>query len=314
MSDVPLTTVPQPDDQTLLRYLVGRVPEEEAERLDELSVVDEEVAHRIRAVEHDLVDAYANGELTGDVLEGFRSQYLRSAAGFARVEFAEALRNYPRAAAADRPSIPSIRPTIWSMPKWQLAAAVLVLVASGYLLADNLRLRRRISTSIEAQAELEQRTRQLHDEAIRQQAATRAAEEALARAREARAAVPGLVNVDPRRGSPGVLALMLRPARRDAGEIPLLVIPNGADTVVLLLPLVAADFPQYEATLEDPASGRVLWRSGRLGMPSPGSAPLIPVIFPTSLLGPRAYTLELTGIPARGNAEPLDTYPFRVVP
>ena len=41
---------------------------------------------------------------------------------------------------------------------------------------------------------------------------------------------------------------------------------------------------------------------------------MIPVTVRTSLLAPRAYTLELTGISPRGDAEPLDTYPFRVVP
>jgi hypothetical protein len=41
---------------------------------------------------------------------------------------------------------------------------------------------------------------------------------------------------------------------------------------------------------------------------------MIPVTVPANLLTPRAYTLELTGISARGDAEPLDSYPFRVVP
>ena len=318
MSDVPLTT-DQPDDPTLLRYLVGRASEEEAERLDELSVVDEGFAERLRAVEHDLVDAYANGELTGDVLEGFRSQYLRSPAGLARVEFAQALRGYRRASAADQPSRPSAPASVWSIPRWQLAAAVLVLVASGYLLTENLRLRRRVSTAIESQAGLEQRTRQLQEERSRQQSATRATQEELARAREALAAaspqgVKAPRDTQPRPGAQGVLALMLHAATRDAGEIPQLVIPKGADTVVLLLPLVAVDFPQYEAVLKEPASDRVLWRSGRFGRPSAGNRPMIPVILRTSLLGPRAYLLELTGISARGDADPLDTYPFRVVP
>ena len=55
---MPLTKGQEPDESTLIRYLVGRASEEEAEQLDELSVVDEEFAIRLRAVEHDLVDAY----------------------------------------------------------------------------------------------------------------------------------------------------------------------------------------------------------------------------------------------------------------
>ena len=51
--------------QTIRDYLLGQLPESEAERLDELSITDDECAERIRAVEHDLVDAFARGELEG---------------------------------------------------------------------------------------------------------------------------------------------------------------------------------------------------------------------------------------------------------
>ena len=59
--------------QTLRDYLLGQPSEPEAERLDELSIVDDVCAERIRAVEFDLVDAFARGELSGEVLEQFRS-------------------------------------------------------------------------------------------------------------------------------------------------------------------------------------------------------------------------------------------------
>jgi hypothetical protein len=313
MTGVSLTKGPEPDESTLIRYLVGRASEEEAEQLDELSIVDEDFAQRLRAVEHDLVDSYANGELTGDTLDGFRSQYLRSPAGLLQVEFAEALRGYRRAAMDDQASSSAAVARIWSMPRWQLAAAVVVLAASGYLLADDFRLRRQMSAVREAQAGLEQRARQLQEDVNRQQAAARAAEEELARAREALAAVPP-ANVEPRLGGQGLLALMLHAATRDAGKIPQLVIPKSGDTIILLLPLVAIDFAHYEAVLKEAASDRVIWRSGRLRAPSPGDRPMIPLPVRTSILAPRAYTLELAGISARGVIEPLDTYPFRVVP
>ena len=51
--------------QTIRDYLLGQLPESETERLDELSITDDECAERIRAVEHDLVDAFARGELAG---------------------------------------------------------------------------------------------------------------------------------------------------------------------------------------------------------------------------------------------------------
>src|SRR5215470_46098 len=54
----------RPDDEMLVRYLVGTTTDEETEALDELSIVDEAFAERLRAAEHDLVDAYASGELS----------------------------------------------------------------------------------------------------------------------------------------------------------------------------------------------------------------------------------------------------------
>lgn len=309
-----LTKTPEPDDSTLIRYLVGRTSEAETDLLDERSIVDEDFAQRLRAVEHDLVDAYTDGELTGDTLEGFREQYLHSPAGLAQVEFAEALRGYRRAAGAERPSPALTRPGMWQVPRWQLAAAAVVLAASAYLLVDDLRLRRQITSAREAQAELELRARQLQEDMGQQQSATRATEDELARVREALAALRESASREPRPGGQSVLALVLRAATRDAGEIPRLVVPRGGDAVTLLLPLVASDFPQYEALLRDATSDGVIWRSGRLTGPVERDRPMIPVTVPSSLLAPRAYTLELTGIPARGDAEPLDTYPFRVVP
>jgi hypothetical protein len=340
---VSLTKGREPDESTLIRYLVGRASEEETDQLDELSVVDEALAVRLRAVEHDLVDAYVNGELTGETLEGFRSQYLRTPAGLEAVELAQALRGYRRAPmadpAADRPSdrasdraadraaapitdraaAPAVRATIRSWPTWALAAAALVLIASAYLLVDDLRLRRGMSGARETHATLEQRARVLQEELNRQQAAARATEQELARAREALAAGPERVGDEPRAGGP-LLALVLSAATRGGDQHPQFAIPPGADTVVLRLPLVAVDFAHYEAALKDATSDRVIWRSGRLPAPSAPERPMIPMIpmipvtVRTSLLSPRAYTLELTGISARGDAEPLDSYPFRVVP
>jgi hypothetical protein len=328
---VSLTKGQEPDESTLIRYLVGRASEEEADQLDELSVASEEFALRLRAVEHDLMDAYANGELTGETLEGFRSQYLRTPSGLEAVAFAQALGGYRRAPAPDSIAdavadpttdrvadrfthrAPDVRARIWSWPKWGLAAAALVLVALGYLLVDDLRLRRGISGARETHAALEQRARQLQDELNRQQTAARATEQELARAREALAAAPERADGEPRVGGT-LLALVLSAATRGADQLPQFSIPPGVDTVILRLPLVAVDFAHYEAILRDPASDRVIWRSGRLQAPSARERPMIPVTVPTSLLGPRAYMLELTGISARGQAEPLDSYPFRVVP
>src|ERR1700761_3819464 len=80
------------DDQVLTAYLFGNLPTEETERLDELSIADDDFAARLYAVESDLVDAYAGGELSGTTLEKFERTYLSSPVRRQRVAVAKQLR------------------------------------------------------------------------------------------------------------------------------------------------------------------------------------------------------------------------------
>ena len=77
-----------PDDQQLVRYLLRLLPEDEADRLDEMSISDDGLAWRLREVENDLVDAYVRGALTGETLQRFESSYLSSERRREKVRFA----------------------------------------------------------------------------------------------------------------------------------------------------------------------------------------------------------------------------------
>ena len=58
--------------------MLGLLPDEATERLDEASIADDEVAARLRSVETDLIDSYVRGQLAGATLERFESYYLSS--------------------------------------------------------------------------------------------------------------------------------------------------------------------------------------------------------------------------------------------
>src|SRR5882672_565047 len=77
------------DDPQLVRYLLRLLPEDEAERLDEQSIVVDEFAARLECVENDLVDAYVSGALEGEILQRFESFYLASPRRREKVRFAE---------------------------------------------------------------------------------------------------------------------------------------------------------------------------------------------------------------------------------
>jgi anti-sigma factor RsiW len=140
-----LSHEPGHDDQ-LVRYLLGILPDEDAERLDELTVWDDEMAWRLRIVENDLVDAYVAGTLTGETLERFESFYMSSDRRRRKVRFARgflaALERGAGTAAIDggsnsiRGEAPSSQPSRVPSRRatWPLAAAAaLFLLACGAL-------------------------------------------------------------------------------------------------------------------------------------------------------------------------------------
>lgn len=109
------------DDRLLTQYLLGGLPDEDADQVDELSVTNDEVAWRLRDVENDLVDAYVRGELSGDTLAKFRSSYLANPERRRKVEIAGALRSIDKPAGRH----------VWPLLAW--AAALLVaLIGVGY--------------------------------------------------------------------------------------------------------------------------------------------------------------------------------------
>lgn len=71
-------------------YLLGELPEDERLRLEEDYLADSELFARVLAVEEDLIDAYARGELSESARKQFEERYGR-AADQQRIAFASAL-------------------------------------------------------------------------------------------------------------------------------------------------------------------------------------------------------------------------------
>jgi hypothetical protein len=258
---------PAADDQVLVRYLVGALAGEETERLDELSVVDDDLAARLRGVENDLVDAYVRGELSGETLEGFESTYLLSSHGRGKIRFATAL-------AARTPAAQAIAPAKPVVPAWALALAASLLIAIiGYPIVERAGLPDR-----------------------------------------RKPATPPTSPPQPDRRAPvaaSVLSFALAPAGQ--GDASSITIPPATRAVDFRLSLTSHDFPRYQATLRDPQTHRILWRSDPFQAVGSAGTVVVPSVAAT-LLKPQGYEIELTGISATGVAQLLATYPFRVNP
>jgi hypothetical protein len=295
---MPSPDKPRYDDQLVVQYLLGSVCGEDAARLDELSIANDEFAERLRAVEDDLVDAFVRGELSGNSLDRFQSHYLASPYRREKVRFAESLLALcDRAPAASRQTQPSARS--WpSFPAWTFsAAACVMLIAGGYLLYENSRLRDQVTRAQLDREALQQSQRNLQRQI-----------------QEQRMPVAEVPERRPPAQSPvSTMALVLLPQTRGSGPLAAIALPPAADQAELQLELESGDFDGYQAVLKDPVNGRSLWRSGKLKAASRGDSKLVTVSLPASVLKTQNYSLDLFGIPRTGAGELLSSYAFRVV-
>jgi hypothetical protein len=313
------------DDRLLTRYLLGALPVEDAERLDELCIADEEVATRLHALENDLVDAYVRGEVSGEELGHFESFYMVSPKRRQKVEFAAALFELEKrpatvpapipapvlqeaAAPVPRPKEEAVLPSKSSarrpMFRWAFAfAAAVTLFAASYLLMQNLRLRKQMGETQTQQAKLDQRDQELQKQLNDQRSANEESLKEIERLRQSQTNLGQLKTV----------SLLLPPPMRGAARVATISVPSGTDLAVLLLALESDEFPAYQAALKDPATNQILWSSASLESTSLGDKKVISISLPAALLKQQNYIVELTGLPARKAPELIGGYPFRVV-
>jgi hypothetical protein len=295
------------NDEVLVRYLLGSLGPEDAERLDEASIVDDEIATRLRTVEHDLVDRYVRGALTGDTLARFESHYLSSPRRRELVTFARSFVPIVDRAGT-RPEAAARRHLVASLlfrPSLLAAAAALLLVVSGALLLQNGRLKRGLDAVQSERAALDSRTRELEQQvaSLRPAGTTAAGEPALT-------APPAATSVQ---AAPAI-ALLLLPQTRSVGSIPTLSIPAGADRVGLELRLESIDFTRYQAGLRDPAVNTIVWRSDWIPPTSSAGGPSLRIVVPAGMLKPQHYSFDLSGQRSGGATQVVGSYALEIAP
>jgi hypothetical protein len=321
----PFSRQQRADDETLKAYLFGRLPQEETERLDELSVTDDEFAARLDTVENDLVDAYVRGELSGNSREDFLTLYLSTAKRREKVTFAESLYSlegkHASHATADAVIPPQAKSSWWfdlfSLPRLALAGGLAMLLAISVLMVDNLHLRNGMSQAKMDREMLQQRERDLLARLDDERASGAKTAKELEQVRQSLASLESNAAAKPSAAAPlasplSVAAFVLSPQLRGAGKMPDLSLPQGTTRVDLLLDLESDDFRRYRVMLKNPGSDRVLWRSGRLKSVTKGQGRTLSIGLPVNLLKPGVYQLEVTGTPVSGGVEFVSSYVFRI--
>ena len=330
-------------NQAINQYLLGLLPEAEAERLDEQSFTDDEFADALRVAEKDLVDAYMQGELTGQTLEHFRAHYLSSPTRRERVNLAQAFQSFlEKNAAADAKTLaeatidPEVRQRRWrwseapgffvgqrSALQWVAVSAVLVLLISGgWLFVDNLRLRKQLGHTRLGGGALAEREAGLLKELEGQRSAKAQAEEELARVRGERERLeqeskhneaPGLNASEKRAGSISIASFVLAPQMRSGGKVSAISVPTNTDEVEVQLRLEPNDFSAYRVALLNLPSNQTIWRSGTLKARTTGPSKTVSVRLRADLLKPQMFIMQVSGVSANGASEVVGDYPFKVV-
>jgi hypothetical protein len=317
-------------DNKITQYLLGTLPADEAERLDELSITDDGFAEALKVAENDLVDAYVRGELTGWQLERFQSFYLASPLRREKVKFGNALRTFVDTPASFQPSteqktLPASVPAAKRRSLWELlttpsrvlqfgtALATLALViVGGWLVLQNIRLRQQVTATQMRRDALTVREQQLLSELERERQASVSSQQELSRVREERQQLEDqLSKTQPPSSLPeaSVAVVRLVPQMRGASQVQTLSVLPQTQRVATHLELEATDYPVYRVALVEASSDRVLWRSGLL---KAGADKTLRVSFPANLLKPQTYLMRVSGVSIGGQSETVADYPFRV--
>jgi len=319
------------DQKEMISYLLGALPDADGERLDELSIADDQFAGELSAAEHDLVDSYVMGELSGEMLRRFQDHYLASPLRHDKVRFAQAFAGLmaENTAAQPKKATKTSPPRVhqpkrsraswlgaWLAPQvgWGLAAlAFVLLVAGGYLLRQNRRLRDQVAQGQAERARLDETEQLLRRQLDAQQSTGAEAMKELAEIRERLAQLEqNAATYPPSQTEPvgKLFAFTLAPPTRGLSQPPVLSVPPGTTVVSMTLELEATDFKLYRVALKDLAAGQIVWRSDRLKASNAGGKPVLKLRLNPALLKSQNYGLELSGLTPEGGWEPLETYTF----
>ncbi len=302
----------------LTSYLLGELSEEETERLDELSIADDEIALRLDAIEAELVDAHVRGELTAEESARVSAFYAATARRREKIEFARALARTTAGgavsgmAARDVATSPKRAFSLGAWlgePRfglqWGFAAAALgIAVVAGYLFFQNRELLGRITAIQALESSLDARQKELQAQIAAENATSAAPSEAPAApvGQPSAQAVPA--------SGLSAATVLLMPQLRGAAQPVGVLIERGAAKLPVRLGLESAEFPRYTVTLRDPATGRAVWSSGMLLAEKEATLETVAVGLPAKLLKQQNYSVELSGVPAGGPPELISTYAF----
>jgi hypothetical protein len=321
-----------PDNEVLLEYLFGELPEPELSRVQELCFVDERLYERLSVLEGRLIDRYVQKTLPESERRDFEEKYLVTPSRRKKVAEAEQL----IALILDHPDPPP-DPSLWKSLlaflnnrnlSLQVALAfALVLMTLGclWLFRDKARLGREVERTqaslrekeaeLQRQSEEHRKTSGQLQESLRNEQASREQEaqqleELQERVRRAEVARQN----DNPRSAPAGVAVYIFPlvSVRGIQSQKQLVIRRGEATARLVIYLESNDYKQYRISIQR-VSGEEVW-SGIVPKGRVTSAgERVSFGLPAGVFTKKDYILVVDGMKPDGVYSNLYTRSFSVV-
>lgn len=322
-------------EEKLINYLLGELPEEEEQQLEEHYLWDEEQREQLNIAEDELIYAYARGELSAERRASFEKHFLISDRRQQRLRMARAMISHcamPQPAVVPA-TVVTKESALWqwltSLISWRqysfgqfaMAAMIIILMAaSSWLMWELSQQRSRYQqlqaetagprdNSVLAQQAAQQRARA--DELARQLEIEKAERKQIAEQLAALERAPAIPD-RPNTGTAGTMLSFTLTSVFVRGGAKNLTIPNNAETVEFRLALDEGQaYQNYQAQLLAEGT-KELWQQ-RLKINQQRDEQYLIMRVPARLLAENDYLIKLSGITEQNQQEEVTSYSFRIV-
>jgi hypothetical protein len=307
------------DESLIIRYLLGQLTEDDETRVEDRVFADRDLLQTVRAVERDLIDEYARGELSESERKQFEHRFVNPPARRERIEFArvfaeaideEAPANilHQEVAAASAPTGrgPLAFWRISGWPRYAFAAlALLAVLGCAWLVFRSLR-----SGPVAQQQPGTERPAPEPGGSHDQLPQTGGTPEQRLNAQ----ASPSKGPRERPHSQSSIVALALSAGvARSSENLPELVIRQGTTAVQLRLGIDSEEtYTDFRADLKT-SSGRPIQNQGALKAQSTPAGKVVIWQVPSAVLNDGEYELALAGVKDNGGLEPVAYYYFRVL-
>jgi hypothetical protein len=301
------------DDKLIARYLLGELSEDEQVQLEERAFSDSDYLERVRAVEKDLIDEYARGELSGSAQQSFEQRFLASEPRRRQIEFAKAFDRVIGDEPANDAALASSSRWYSLVPFWRgqrLAFAFSLAVVVLLVVIGCVWLLKQRAQSLREQA---QRRSPQATPSVQQSTTPKLNDEQRATNEPRPVPSPAQPQDTQQPSQPVVASLFLLPGTsRGTENHSQLVITPGTKLAQLRVALEKGDeYETYALELRTSLGTLIRSQAGLLAHPGHGGR-AVALTLPANILTTGNYELTLNGINDQKRAEPLGYCYFSV--